>query len=251
MFEISDKALNRAIIITGVLVIIFALVFGIYYYLDQRGYTAVPLVERDIQKGEKAVKAEPANVNIRLRLADLYIQNKQIDQAIGQYKVVLKINPDYEEAIVGLGIAYMEKGLDSKAIVQFKKEIKIAENKQFSRINQLLEKAYYLLGTVYLKQKKYDQAIKQFKMSLLNEPTASDTRYHLGIVYFKKGSYDQAIAQFKEALKYDPLYAQPHYGLGLVYEKRGEKGKAIDEYKKALKKDPDLKQAQGALDRLR
>ncbi len=56
------------------------------------------------------VDADPDNVTLRLRLADLHCMKRQFEQARPHYEQVLEIDPERGEAWFGLGILRLESG---------------------------------------------------------------------------------------------------------------------------------------------
>ncbi len=185
------------------------------YFLTRPG-TAPSLVNRQIAAGEKAVRASPANVGLRLQLAEVYRTAHRPESALEQYGAVLKVEPN-QAALLGRGEVLAEKGELSAARQSFEKAIAKAGG-QYARVNPQLEGAYYALGSVMLKQHQAKEAMLQEKKALEIEPSDADALYVFGTAAIEAGAYDRAVKALRQAVLFVPSgWCEPYEQLVNAY----------------------------------
>lgn len=165
------------------------------------GIEAEEMVEAS--KGEtKSVEAYEAfsrgMLNLRLASRD------SLERAIGLFERALELDPNYAEAIAGLGGAYNLKG-------------------QFLSIEGLNKKA-----------------IKLLRRALEINPSLVDAKLRLGMSLLSEGSVDAAITTLQEAVAEQPENAQAHGMLGRAYwVGRGQVADAIERLEAAVALNPE------------
>lgn len=169
-----------------------------------------------IQKYEKELKNDPGSIALRTQLAQIYLSVGRYEQAAEHFKQVLKLNKEFGPARVGLGLAYMKNGEDSKALNEFSKEMAIASKGSRAKIDRFLEQSYYFSGMIYLKQESYKQAISNFKKALSISPAASDTYFHLGEAHEAINQIKEARQSYKKALELEPDYEEAKEALNNI-----------------------------------
>ncbi|MBI2626340.1 MAG: tetratricopeptide repeat protein [Candidatus Nealsonbacteria bacterium] len=76
-------------------------------------------------KLENVVKENPYNIEARFQLGRLYFNNKRIDDAIGQFQVVVILVPSHSNAHYSLGVAYAAKKEIQSAVQEFEKVLEL------------------------------------------------------------------------------------------------------------------------------
>jgi tetratricopeptide (TPR) repeat protein len=250
----TESRLKKGIIwlIVGI-VLVAGATAGYWYYLNMPEGSTPPVLQREIDQAMASIKKNPKDLAAHITLAQLYIQNKDYDDAIIECKNVIKADKEKEFAIYSyalMGIAYEGKGEEKTAIANYKKAIDIGDKEEMSRLNPGVVESRFRLGKIYLDQKNWDGALLQFQTVADQNSMDADSRYYLGLTFYRMGQYDQAIESLEKSTQYVPDYFEAFYLLGASYEKKGEKEKAIAAYKQALKGKADYAEAQDALDRL-
>ena len=80
--------------------------------------------------------------------------NGDLESAILNYQMAIKIDPSFSSGYNNMGIAYMSLGQNQKALISIKKAIKI---------NPDFMDAYYNVGLTYRSLKNYEKAIEAFE----------------------------------------------------------------------------------------
>ena len=169
-----------------------------------------------------------------LKAVKLHKENK-ISSARIKYEEILKINPNYINALNNLGILYfgLKNYLKSEKI--YKKVIKLdSQNIQ----------AYNNLGLLYKQNGVYEKSIKCFKEAIKINKSYHNAYNNLGIIFFEIGKFSLAINNFKKAINIEPNIFSSHCNLGLCYEKISQIRNAIEIYKLVPKNDKNFVSAQ-------
>ena len=211
-----EQTLDR-LIRTGLKAVVVGIALVVVAYFLERPATAPSLVDRQIAAGEKAVRASPANVGLRLQLAEVYRAAHRPDGALEQYGAVLKVEPN-QAALLGRGEILAEKGELSAARQSFEKAIGKTIGGEFARVNPQLEGAYYALGSVMLKQHQAKEAMLQEKKALKIEPADADALYVFGTAAVQAGAYDRAVKALRQAVLFVPTgWCEPYEQLANAY----------------------------------
>lgn len=141
------------------------------------------------------VTNEKDTLQLMFALGAAYEQNNQIEKAESAFENILKIDPNYVQALNYLGYMLADRGTRlNYAQKLIEKAIKKAPNN-----------AAYLdsYGWVFYRMGKYNKALKYLKkaVSLDNDPTIFN---HLGDIYKAKGNLKNARQWWQKALKLAP-----------------------------------------------
>jgi Tfp pilus assembly protein PilF len=206
--------------------ILFLAIIGLYSYgtIDRN-----PVWRDNYSLFSDTVKKSPDGAKPRNNLGYVLETRGQLDEAIEQYQIALKLRPDYAEASNNLGSAYDKKGWIDKAMEQYQATLMMHPYFTKSRIN---------LGYVFEEKGLLDEAIKQYQVALKLNPESVDAFYSLGNAFFKKGWTDRAIEQYQIALKLNPDYADVHFNLGIAFQNKGLIDEAIGQFQIALALNP-------------
>ena len=153
----------------------------------------------------------------------------QVDAAIKNYNIALKINPDYGNAHYNLGYILAKTGNLKKGIAHLTRAIELEPNSYEAHNN---------LGIARLIQGEVQKAVTQFRKAL--EINANDVRAHnnLGIALGRQNNLSEAIFHFQEALRLDPANAEAHNNLGNSYRRQGKFEAAGQHFSEALRINP-------------
>src|SRR6185503_6025854 len=143
----------------------------------------VALTQNDVptavKEFEKAISEDPSTPWLRLRLAQLYIRQSRLDEALQQVK----------------GVILSALGRDAEAVDSYERVLAIDPN---------VQEAYLYLGALYGKRGDLDKAVAILKKLIARNPTSILGYYYLGRVYAGSGHLDMAERYYLDALKLSP-----------------------------------------------
>jgi arylsulfatase A-like enzyme/Tfp pilus assembly protein PilF len=214
---------------------------------------------------EKVREKDPQMYIVPFMLGEVALRRQQWALASSELKKCLDRNPNFDQAMVGLGralinqgqadeakswvnkalkynpqnyrawyeLAYIEsKGDKAAALAAYEKTVAIQPNFALARRD---------FGMFQYQQKNYADAVKQLsKAAELGMDKDPQLYNFLGISYSLTKRLPQAVESYHRALKIDPNLAEAHLNLGLAYEQLGRKSLASAEYQQACKLKQDF-----------
>ena len=171
----------------------------------------------------------PENESAAYMLGRIYYQEDNIDQAIGQFERVLRLNAYSYKAYDNLGLCYEAKGDNDKATRYLLTAIKLVEKNDPDYDTVYADLAELLLKTGDT-QKAFDAA-----SIAANRNSMSARNFYLGGKALDQlGKTKLALNWLQRSAALDPNYPQPLYLLSRIYHKLGEKQKAEKAQKKFI-----------------
>lgn len=195
-------------------------------------------------------------------MAELYIEDKQYQQAETIYKNYLRATDDdivlnnlvavllkqnkHEEIIKYLGdkkntteTMYM-KGLAYSGKHEYAKAVEIFENIIKKEKNDYTEKSYIKLCESFFSLKQYDKVIQVTSQYLQKkyQKFTPDIIEKKGLAYFRKKDYSHAIITYKELIQYPEKKDYAYFMLGEIYYNQKEFKQAKKNYLE-IQKIPD------------
>ncbi len=188
-----------------------------------RDHPLYPLVElasrtRTLNIGQNsAVPAEPSDNPDWMRWNNLGIgllDELQHQDALDAFKQVVRLNPDYKDGYINIGLDYIdwEKYEDARAPLETALKLRPDD-----------ARALYYLALVERRARNSAAEIADLEKVVAQYPDCRDARRELGISYYQQHRSDDAIAQFKALQAIDPDDLAAHYNLAILYRRKGLK----------------------------
>ena len=197
---------------------------------------------------EKVAK-EPANINYRRHLSNLYLNIREFDKAIDSLEAAQNTpsgrDPQIDAAIAAAKIAKLEheavqlEAAGDAAGAAAKREAKgdfLFENlrERVTRYPNDLGLRYEY-GVALFNRQDTNEAIQQFQMAQRNPAERVRSLYYIGQCFQVKKQFDMAIDQLTRAAAEIPTMTDLRkdiiYNLANLYEQTGNKPKALEQYK--------------------
>jgi Flp pilus assembly protein TadD len=137
----------------------------------------------------------PALSVINLQIAAAYRNKTEYDNAIAAYNDLLKVDPNNDKAIVGLGMTNLEKG-DLKAA-----EDTLTKAAQGAKPTR---EVYYNLGEVKFSKGQTDEAASWYQKASDLDPSWGKPLFKLALVQLNKGDKDATIKLLEKVISADP-----------------------------------------------
>ncbi len=222
-----EGELDRLIKRIGAILLVGALIF-IGFYLFDRWRPATPaIVDRTIASLEAAVRADPADIAARGRLADAYVLKERYAEAITEYDAILTTGKADELAYFGRARANQLSGSLEAARTDFQAVVDIARGGEMAHVDPMLNAAYYGLGAIALEQDMAVDAIKYLSAAVAIKRSDADALNLLGTAYVRNGEPANAIETLRSAIAFVPIgWSEPYLTLAQAYGDTGDLARA-------------------------
>jgi tetratricopeptide (TPR) repeat protein len=135
-----------------------------------------------------AIAADPKLPEVHISLADLYLSNSKVDEALSECQKELELNPDSNLAKARLGRIYVELRDTAKAIPYLQQAL--AEDPDDAGARADLARGLELRGET-------DKAITEYERALKLDPSLNRLRYVLARLYRKTGKPEHAQREYQ------------------------------------------------------
>lgn len=140
---------------------------------------------------ERALDAEPKNVEALLLTGLAHANLSQFDKAISQTQKAAELDPSYS-SFYHLGMIYAIAGDSTKSLEAFDRAL---------AVNPDSFMAEYQRGLVYANREEHEQAIESYTKVLKLNPRFENARIALAGSYLKQGDKESALNQVEELRK--------------------------------------------------
>jgi tetratricopeptide (TPR) repeat protein len=229
--------------------------------------TVTDTVPPDIAAISKQIEADPANADLYIQRAVLYIEKKQPQDALGDVNKAIGINSAVPKYYRTLADVYFSLGKSQQCSDALNKALDIdpadtsaylkfaemeyyfkAYEKAFSYANKALEidarnaKAFFIKGMAYKDMGDTAKAVKNLQKAVEYDQQYYHAYMQLGLLYSAKHNA-LAADYLNNALKCNPKSIETYYALGMFYQENELYNQAIEAYSALLKIDPKYKYA--------
>ena len=179
---------------------------------------------------KNAVKADPENGRLRLKLANVEIQNNDIEGAQVELKAAREHGGDESQIIPLLGRTYLVQGKFDQLLDDLPVNNDAPAN---VRVATLVTRA-----EAQIQLKHIEDARSSLIAAEQIDPASLQPKLGLARIAFTLGQYDDAIKKADELLQLKPT-ADAHLIKGEALARKGDAAGAIAQYDEAIKADPN------------
>src|SRR5262245_7389284 len=238
-------------------------------------------VREAVDSAQKAIKADPDNVDAHKILASVYtslisdssanapIAEETVNQAIHEFEEIIRIDSDDQNSYLMLGRLYQVKNDDKKAEEIYRKflgmepgseegvtslarlHMDAGNNKEaasllegFVKEHPDADRALDALAQAYAQLEQFDKAAETYKKALALDPDNVDTKKALAQALFFAEQHDEAANLYLELLKLDDNDALALLRLGQIYREQKRYGQSHVYMSRAVKAVPDSVEVQ-------
>lgn len=181
-----------------------------------------------------ALKLAPRDIDIAYTLALAHLKRKQPAPAKRIFDGLLRDLGNRPELRNLIGRAYRETSYFDEAIGEFKKTL--ALDPRFARAHYNMGLSYLLKdGTLKLKE-----AAAEFSAELALNPEEFLAIYNLGLIHVVERRYDEGAGLLEKAARLRPQNPNVWLFLGNAYHGLARYGEAIESLKKSMSLNPDM-----------
>ena len=212
--QTSTQTIQRAFWIVLALLLVILASFTGYYIWDRYAHTEGQTpAELDVVRLETAVHQQPQDPDLRVVLAESYLQVERYEQALEQADQVLRQEPDHAGANLIAGIAYLRLDRPEEALAPLHRFVSWRKDGPMARTDTALEAAYYFLGESYLSLGRPADAIQPLEAALLISPVDADALYQLGLAYHGAARPDLAVLKYQDAVRFVPDFTEAYQAM--------------------------------------
>ncbi len=177
-------------------------------------YLAQGKLEDAIAVCEQVLKINPKFVPVYKTLGNVLQAQGKLDEARNWYIRALEIQPDFSEALANLGTIHAQQQQWQEAIAAYQKAIAIQPN--FAGVYRNLAKVFSQIG-------KPDEAVECCYAAVILEPkTTAEEYFNLGNTLLDQGKQERAIVCYRRAVYLNPNLSEAHDKLSEVMSVVGE-----------------------------
>jgi tetratricopeptide (TPR) repeat protein len=184
---------------------------------------------KSVQLLRAAQRRYPSDFWLNLYLASGLRPTKQMDEALGYYRVAVALRPEVAAAHNDLGNALDENKDLEGAIEEYRTAI---------ALDHKLAYAHFGLGRALSAKGDMERAVASYKEGIDLDPKYANAHYNLGLILKAKDKLDEAISHYEQALRINPEHAPAHTDLGIALKAKGRPDEAVGHYEQALQIDP-------------
>ena len=171
-----------------------------------------------------------SEIEFRKQIAQLYFKFNQPEEALKEYLLLTKLEPNNAENFYNAGKIFEQRNKSEQALQYYKKTISL---------NKRHVKAHAALGLLLFKGKNYADARKEIDYAIRLSPETFSSYYYLGKILKENKDYSGAVNAFEKALR-DPEFKQRALiERGACYLAENSYEKAINEYDRAVRASKD------------
>lgn len=174
---------------------------------DQRGWLG-----RAEGEFRKMVRANPENTKAAFYLAVVAIKRGKPDEAVAVLKGLLAREPSNHDARVLLGVAHIRGGRTEAAMAEFGAVLQAQPGNINARLN---------LAAIYRRMNQLERAEMELKRAVDANPKEPDVYVQLGGLYEQWGRFDNAEAMYSQALALNPRLMAARSGIVSVRTRLG------------------------------
>jgi tetratricopeptide (TPR) repeat protein len=189
---------------------------------------------------EHTLAVTPPNVRIEHNLGIAFGANDRYEEAALHFQNALKIDPDFYDALVALGVTRAHQRQLPEAIDYFERAIRSQSHAPKARVQ---------LAHALWAEKRDQEALEQLDRARELAPKDPLVQADFGLALAVLGRTAEAIEELREALRLNPNNAETHNNLGLALLASGKPRESISEFQSALRLKPQLKGVAGNLRR--
>ena len=195
-----------------------------------------PAPGRSLTELEEAVRLDPDNAESRRRLGAALHRSGQLQRAIEEYEVAIRLWPGEVELYLDLARVFESANLTREA-----EALLLDTAEAFPRsVAAVVE-----LAEVRFASGKVEEALEAFEAARMAVEPDSEQEHaafihrRIGDMHVHMIEFDDAFAAYGNALRLSPANPDIHLALGKLYLRRNRLDDALDEYGLALAQDPE------------
>jgi tetratricopeptide (TPR) repeat protein len=162
----------------------------------------------------------------------------RLDEALKQYKKVLRLKPNDVHARSSMAGIYAKQGQTDRAIMQYQEVLRLDPN---------FVDAGYNLATVLLQADRPKEALTLLQQVVRKTPDSAEAHNNLASALVANNQPVEAIEHLRQAIALKPGHLEARFNLASLLGGQGQTREAIEQFHELLKLNPKDQEARQAL----
>lgn len=182
--------------------------------------------EEAMEQYRQVLRLKPHHIDANLNLGIACIFSGRLAEATNYLTKVLQLKPDYPKAQANMALALRELGDYDTAMKHCAEAIRLAPSSEFG--------AYLDMARCLSDLNRSQEAIYFFERSILLKPNLAAGHYYFALELLKLDHFDRALEHLEDAARLAPKWPDPHSQLASALAAKGQMAGAIGQYRQAL-----------------
>lgn len=171
----------------------------------------------------------PFSAELHVGLAYVYLAREEYAWARRHFDRALGLDPEHEDALVGLGDTLLKFGQLDRALACFDRMLVLGYRDDHDLVLQA--------GRALFREGAVEAARRYFEIAAESHPDSSEVRACLGFATHRLGNEVEAIDLLRRALELDESHVEARIYLGNLHYDRGEFEQALHEFERTAPAD--------------
>lgn len=202
-----------------------------YRLLQADAYFANGQLENSYKTLTEAERLAPNNLQVQLKIGEITYYSRDYDRSLKHLTAVTEKEPDNRTALFMKSFIYKEKGDTTNAVGLLRRVCDLYTD---------YEPAYEELGVLYASRQN-PLAVEYLNTALRLEPSNTNAMYALAMYYQDLGQFDQAETLYHQILSVNPQSSDAWHNLGYIeLTHYHDYARAVGYFDSALAAEPEM-----------
>ena len=195
------------------------------YYNQAKSASQQGQTEQAMEFYREAIRLDPEYGQALTGLGAILLMQKKYGEAQPLFEKALKLDPNHATALVNMSMIDQARGDKASALKRL--QAVIARNPEYAE-------AHLNIGSLLASMRQHEQAIMHLSKAVELNPKITHAHLNLAVALMATQQWAKAEVGFRNALKLSPRTAYAHYGLGKVMAQRERPADAATCFRNAI-----------------
>jgi tetratricopeptide (TPR) repeat protein len=195
------------------------------YYNRAKAAARQKLMAEAEQLYREALRLEPEFGQALTGLGALFLMQKRVEEAESLFEKALSIDPNHATALINLAMIDQSRGQKDRALARLRKVV--TKNPDYAE-------AHLNLGSLLASMKKFDEAISHLSKAIEHNPKRAIAHLNLASIYMEKQEWEKAGKRYRIVQQLSPKMPYSYLGLATLQARQELHPEAVISLRKAI-----------------
>jgi|TARA_B110000037_G_scaffold165277_1_gene186944 tetratricopeptide (TPR) repeat protein/thiol-disulfide isomerase/thioredoxin len=195
------------------------------YYNRAKAAARQKLMAEAEQLYREALRLEPEFGQALTGLGALFLMQKRVEEAESLFEKALSIDPNHATALINLAMIDQSRGQKDRALARLRKVV--TKNPDYAE-------AHLNLGSLLASMKKFDEAISHLSKAIEHNPKRAIAHLNLASIYMEKQEWEKAAKRYRIVQQLSPEMPYSYLGLAALQARQELHPEAVISLRKAI-----------------